>query len=136
MAVPQRHPVAPRPVILGVLRRLEGATVSDRILPSHPAPVLSCGRGVAALVRAIRDGEPALDTVGQRLAKRGKVARLQPGRTRVARHASRLGPSRAALGAAQLHRGFNPVALTAWAGDARAAPWWPQDPTTLALSGA
>ena len=50
MAVQQIHPVAHLPLVLGVLRRLEVATVIDRLIPPHPAHVLSCGRGVEALV--------------------------------------------------------------------------------------
>ncbi len=60
IAVQQISPVAHLPLILGVLRRLEVATVIDRLLPSHPAHVLSCGRGVEALVLAILDGDHAL----------------------------------------------------------------------------
>ena len=53
MAVLQNHPVAHLPLVLGVLRRLEVATVIDRLLPPHPVHVLSCGRGVEALLLAI-----------------------------------------------------------------------------------
>ena len=60
IAVQPIHPVAPVPVVLGVLRRLEVATVVDRLIPLHPAPVLSCGRGVEAVVLAILDGDHAL----------------------------------------------------------------------------
>jgi hypothetical protein len=42
------QPVAPLPLVLGVLRRLAVATVMDRLLPPQPASGLSCGRGVAA----------------------------------------------------------------------------------------
>ena len=78
-AVQQRHPVAHGPLVLGVLRRLEVATVIDRRLPPHPAPGLSCGRGVEALGLAILDGDHALYTVGRRLEERGLVALRQPG---------------------------------------------------------
>ena len=60
IAVQQIHPVAHLPLVLGVLRRLEVATVIDRLLPPHPAHVLSSGRGVEALVLAILDGDHAL----------------------------------------------------------------------------
>jgi hypothetical protein len=83
------HPVAHVPVVLGVLRRLEIAPVIDRLIPPHPAHVLSCGRGVGALVLAILDGDHALDQVGRRLDKRGLVSRLQPGFTRAALHDDR-----------------------------------------------
>ena len=49
VAVQQIHPVAHLPLVLGVLRRLEVAPVVDRLIPPHPAHVLSCGRGVEAL---------------------------------------------------------------------------------------
>ncbi len=78
-SVQQVSPIAPLPLVLGVLRRLEVATVIDRLIPPHPAPVLSCGRGVEALVLAILDGHHALYKVGQRLEERGMVALLQPG---------------------------------------------------------
>jgi Domain of unknown function (DUF4277) len=79
IAVQQMHPVAHVPVVLGVLRRLEVATVVDRLMPRHPAPVLSCGRGVEALVRAMLDGDHALYQGGRRLEERGRVTLLQPG---------------------------------------------------------
>jgi hypothetical protein len=60
IAVQQIDPVAHLPLILGVLRRLEVATVIDRLIPPYPAHVLSCGRGVEALVQAIFDGDQAL----------------------------------------------------------------------------
>ena len=53
ITVQQMHPVAHLPFVLGVLRRLEVATVIDRLIPPHPAHGLSCGRGVEALVLAI-----------------------------------------------------------------------------------
>ena len=92
IAVQQIHPVAHLPLVLGVLRRLEVATVIDRLLPPHPAHVLSSGRGVEALVLAILDGDHALYKVGQRLEERGMVALLQPGLTRASLHDYRLGP--------------------------------------------
>ena len=69
------------PLVLGVLRRLEVATVIDRLIPPHPAHGRSCGRGGAALVRAILDGDQALSKVGKRLEERGMVALLQQGVT-------------------------------------------------------
>jgi hypothetical protein len=80
--VQQMYPVAPFPVILGVVRRLEVATVLDQLSPPHPAHGLSGGRGVKAWVLAILDGDHALDTVGKRLAERGMLEWLQPGFTR------------------------------------------------------
>jgi Domain of unknown function (DUF4277) len=90
VAVQQIYPVAHLPLILGVLRRLEVATVIDRLLPLHPAHVLSCGRGVEALVLAILDGDHALYKVGQRLEERGMLDLLQPGLTRASLHDYRL----------------------------------------------
>src|SRR5882762_5102987 len=82
VSVQQIYPVAHLPLVLGVLRRLEVATVIDGIIPPHPAHVLSCGRGVEALVMAILDGDHALYKVGRRLEERGLVSLLQPGLTR------------------------------------------------------
>ena len=79
IAVQPIHPVAPVPVVLGVLRRLEVATVVDHLIPLHPAPVLSCGRGVEAVVLAILDGDHALYKGGRRLEEWGMVTLLQPG---------------------------------------------------------
>jgi hypothetical protein len=60
VAVSEMRPVAHLPLILGLLRKLEVATIIDRLLPPHPDNVLSCGRGVEALVLAILDGHHAL----------------------------------------------------------------------------
>ena len=79
MTVQQMRPVAHVPLVLGGLRRLEVATSIDRLLPPHPAHVLSCGRGVEALVLAMLDGDHALYKGGQRLEERGIVSLLQPG---------------------------------------------------------
>jgi hypothetical protein len=77
--IQQMHPVAHFPVVLGVLRRLEVATILARLIPPHPAHGLSCGRGVEALVLAILDGPHALSKVGRRLEERGMLTLLQPG---------------------------------------------------------
>ena len=100
---------------LGVLRRLEVATVIDRLIPPHPAHELATGRGVEALVLAMLDGHHALYKVGQRLEERGMVALVQPGLTRAALHDYRLGHILDALFAAKLHRGCNAIALPALA---------------------
>src|SRR5262245_65275517 len=104
IAVQQISPVAHLPLMLGVLRRLEVATVIDRLLPSHPAHVLSGGRGVEALVLAILDGDHALYKVGKRLAERGMLDLLQVGLTRTALHDYRLGHILDALFAANLNK--------------------------------
>ena len=52
----------------------------------HPAHILSCGRGVEALLLAILDGHHAFYKVGTRLEERGMVPLLQPGITRASLH--------------------------------------------------
>jgi transposase len=136
IAVQQIHPVAHLPLVLGVLRRLEVATVIDHLIPPHPAHVLSCGRGVEALVLAILDGDHALYKVGKRLEDRGMVARLQPELTRASLNDYRLGHILDALFAANLNRVFGALALKALAVYAIATPWLHQDTTTIVLYGA
>src|SRR5438093_11440610 len=85
ITVQQIHPVAHLPLVLGVLRRLEVATVIDRLIPPHPAHGLSCGRGVEALILAILEGQPARYKAGQRLEHRAMFTLLQAGLTRAAR---------------------------------------------------
>src|SRR6516164_714923 len=136
MTVQQMHPVAHLPFVLGVLRRLEVATVIDRLIPPHPAHKLSCGRGVETLVLAILDGHHALYQVGQRLEERGMVALLQPGLTRAALHDDRLGHILEALFAANLNTVYSAVARTALEVYAIATPWLHQDTTPIALYGA
>jgi transposase len=136
MAVQQIHPVAHLPLVLGVLRRLEVAALLDALIPPHPAHVLSTGRGVAALVLAILDGDHALYKVGQRLAERGMVALLQPGLTRAALHDYRLGHILDALFAANLNTVFSAVALKALEVYTIPTPWLHQDTTTIGLYGA
>jgi transposase len=130
------YPTAHLPLVLGVLRRLEVATVIDRLIPPHPAHGLSCGRGVEALVLAILDGHHALYKVGRRLEERGMVALLQPGLTRAALNDYRLGHILEALFAANLNPVFGAVALKALEVYAISAPWLHQDTTTITLYGA
>jgi transposase len=115
---------------------LEVATVIDRLIPPHPAHVLSCGRGVEALVLAILDGDHALYKVGQRLEERGMVALLQPGLTRASLHDYRLGHILDALFAANLNKVFSAIALKALEVYGIPTPWLHQDTTTIALYGA
>jgi transposase len=136
IAVQQVYPIAHLPLILGVVRRLEVATVIDRLLAPHPAHVLSCGRGVEALVLAILDGDHALYKVGKRLEERGMVTLLQPGLTRASLHDYRLGHILDALFAANLNKVFSAVALKALEVYAIPTPWLHQDTTTIALYGA
>src|SRR5215211_5264803 len=134
--IQQLHPVAHVPLILGVFRRLEVATLIDQLIPPHPAHGLSCGRGVEALVLAILDGQHALYQVGQRLEERGMSALLQPGFTRATLNEHRLGHTLDALCAAHLTKVFSAVALQALAVYAMGTPWLHQDTTTIALYGA
>jgi transposase len=136
IVVQQVYPIAHLPLVLGVLRRLEVATVIDRLIPPHPAHMLSCGRGVEALVLAILDGDHALYKVGKRLEARGMVTLLQPGLTRASLHDYRLGHILDALFAANLNRVFSAVALKALAVYAIPTSWLHQDTTTIALYGA
>src|SRR5262249_35659762 len=134
--IQQIHPVAHLPLVLGVLRRLEVATVLDRLIPPHPAHGLLCGRGVEALVLAILDGHHALYQVGKRLEERGMVPLLQPGLTRAALNDYRLGHILDALFAANLHKVYSAVALHALEVYAIPTPWLHQDTTTIVLYGA
>jgi transposase len=136
ITVQQIEPVAHLPLILGVLRRLEVATLIDQLIPPHPAHGLSCGRGVEALVLAILDGHHALYKVGKRLEERGMIPLLQPGLTRTALNDYRLGHILDALFAANLNQVFSVVALKALAVYAIPTPWLHQDTTTIALYGA
>ena len=136
IAVQQIRPIAHLPLILGILRRLEVASVVDGLIPPHPEHVLSTGRGVEALVLAILDGDHALYKVGQRLEERGMLALLQPGLTRASLHDYRLGHILEALFAANLNKVFSAVALKALEVYAIPTPWLHQDTTTIALYGA
>jgi len=60
ITVQQISPVGHLPLILGMLRKLEVATIIDGLLPPNPVHVLSGGRGVEALILAILDGHHAL----------------------------------------------------------------------------
>jgi transposase len=136
MTIQQIHPVAHLPLVLGVLRRLEVATLINGLIPPHPAHGLSCGRGAEALVLAILDGHHALYKVGKRLEERGMVTLLQPGLTRAALNDYRLGHILDALFAANLNQVFSAVALKAVEVYAIPTPWLHQDTTTIMLYGA
>ena len=83
-------PVAHLPLVLGVLRKLEIATLIVSMMPPHPDQVVSAGRAVEALVVSILDGHHALYKVGRRLDKRGMLPLLQPGLAPESLHDSRL----------------------------------------------
>ena len=131
-----RPPVAPLPLVLGVLRRLEGAPVLDP--SSRPIRRLGARGGVggAALVLAMLAGQHARAQVGQRLEERGRFPRLQPGGTRAALQEDRVGHRRDALLAAHHTNVCGARALKALEVEAMPPPGLPQDTTTMALSGA
>ena len=136
MPIQQIQPGAHLPLVLGVLRRLEVATVVDGLIPVHSAHVLSCGRGVEAMVLAMLDGHHALYKVGKRLEERGMITLLQPELTRASLHDYRLGHILDALFAAHLNTVLSAVALKALEVYAISTPWLHQDTTTNTLYGA
>jgi transposase len=136
VAMHQISPVAHLPLVLGVVRKLNVAALIDTFCPPHPAHVLSCGRGVEALLLAILDGHHALYKVGARLEERGMLPLLQPGLTRTSLHDYRLGQILDTLFAANLNRVFGAIALNALEVYALSTPWLHQDTTTITLYGA
>ena len=136
VTIDQIRPVAHLPLVLGVVRKLQVAALIDTFCPPHPAHVLSCGRGVEALLLAILDGHHALYKVGARLEERGMVPLLQPGLPCASLHDYRLGQILDALFAANLNRVFGAIALNALESYAMATPWLHQDTTTITLYGA
>src|SRR5215471_19906849 len=136
VAIQQISPVAHLPLVLGIVRKLNVAALIDTFCPPHPAHVLSCGRGVEALLLAILDGHHALYRIGARLEERGMLPLLQPGLKRVSLHDYRLGQILDALFAAHLNRVFGAIALNALAVYALSTPWLHQDTTTITLYGA
>jgi transposase len=136
IAIQQIRPVAHLPLVLGVVRKLQVAALIDTCCPPHPANVLSCGRGVEALLLAILDGHHALYKVGARLEERGMLPLLQSGLTSTALNDYRLGQILDALFAANLNRVFGAVALKALEVYAIPTPWLHQDTTTITLYGA
>src|SRR4030095_10526899 len=136
IAIQQISPVAPLPLVLGVVRKLNVAALIDTFCPPHPAHVLSCGRGVEALLLAILDGHHALYKVGARLEERGLLPLLQDGLRRASLNDYRLGQILDALFAANLSRVFGAIALNALEVYALSAPWLHQDTTTITLYGA
>jgi hypothetical protein len=59
VAIHQMSPVAHWPWVRGGVRKLQVAARIETFCPPHPANVLSCGHGVAALLVAILDGHHA-----------------------------------------------------------------------------
>jgi uncharacterized protein DUF4277 len=113
MAMHQMRPVAHVPLVLGVIRKLNVAARIATFCPPHPAPVLSCGRGVEALVLAILDGHHALYKGGTRREERGRLPLLQDTLGRASLNDDRLGQMLEALFAATLNRVFGAIALHA-----------------------
>jgi transposase len=136
IAMHQIRPVAHLPLVLGVVRKLNVAALIDTFCPPHPAHVLSCGRGVEALVLAILDGHHALYKVGTRLEARGMLPLLPDGMGRASLPDYRLGQILDALFAANLTRVFDAIALNALEVYALSTPWLHQDTTTITLYGA
>src|SRR5215831_17485992 len=136
VAIQQISPVAHLPLVLGVIRKLQVAALIDTFCPPHPAHVLSCGRGVEALLLAILDGHHALYKVGPRLEERGMLPLLQERLGRASLNDYRLGQILDTLFAAQLHRVFGAIALNALDVYALSTPWLHQDTTTITLYGA
>jgi transposase len=136
LTIQQISPVAHLPLVLGVVRKLNVAALIDTFCPPHPAHILSCGRGVEALLLAILDGHHALYKVGARLEERGMLPLLQPGLARASLHDYRLGQILDVLFAAQLNRVFGAIALNALEVYALSTPWLHQDTTTITLYGA
>jgi hypothetical protein len=139
IAIHQISPVAHLPLVLGVVRKLNVAALIDTFCPPHPANVLSCGRGVEALLLAILDGHHALYKVGARLEERGMLPLLQPGLTRTSLHDYRLGQILDGLFAVNLNRVFGAIALQAPGGLCRlnslAAPGYDDDHPLWGLGG-
>jgi transposase len=136
IAIHQISPVAHLPLVLGVVRKLNVAALIDTFCPPHPAHVLSCGRGVEALLLAILDGHHALYKVGARLEERGMLPLLQDGLGRASLHDYRLGQILDALFAANLNRVFGAIALKALEVYTIPTSWLHQDTTTITLYGA
>ena len=129
-------PVAHLPLVLGVLRKLEIATLIDSMIPPHQDQVVSAGRAVEALVLSILDGHHALYKVGRRLDERGMLPLLQPGLAPESLHDSRLGQTLDALYDANLHTLFSAMALRALDIYRIGTPWLHQDTTTISFYGA
>lgn len=136
VAIRRLAPVAHLPLVLGVLRKLDVAQIIDTMIPPNPAHVLSCGRGVEALVVAILDGHHALYKVGRRLDERGILPLVQAGLESTSVHDTRLGQMLDALFEANLNQVLSAIALKALATYAIETPWMHQDTTTIALYGA
>src|SRR5919206_86069 len=79
VTIQQISPVAHLPLVLGVIRKLNVATLIETFCPPHPAHVLSCGRGAEALLLAIQDGRDDLKQVLLSLGVSGEGLPLRLG---------------------------------------------------------
>jgi len=129
-------PVAHLPLVVGVLRKLEIATLIDSLIPPDQDQLVSAGRAVEALVLSILDGHHALYKVGRRLDERGMLPLLQPGLAPESLHDSRLGQTLDALYDAHLHTVFSAIALRSLDIYRVNTPWLHQDTTTISFYGA
>jgi hypothetical protein len=136
IAIQQISPVAHWPLVLGVVRQLTVAALLATFCPPHPAQVLSGGRGVEALLLAMRDGHHALYKVGARLEERGMLPLLPPGLQSASVHDRRWGQVLDALFAVPLNRGCGALALKALAVYAISTPWLHQATTPSTRYGA
>ena len=136
VTIHQISPVAHLPLVLGVVRKLNVAALIDTFCPPHPAHVLSCGRGVEALLLAMHDGHHARYQGGARLEERGTLPILPPRLTCTALHEYRLGQILEALCSANLQQVCGAVALHALEVSALPPPWLPQATTTITRYGA
>jgi hypothetical protein len=136
VTVSAMRPVAPVPLILGMCRKRAVAMILADCLPPHPDQVRSGGRGVDAVVLAIRDGHHARSQGGTRWEARGMLSLLQGGLAQESRTDDRRGQMLEALWAAHRNQVCGAIALQALAVSAIATPWLPQDTTTMALDGA
>jgi transposase len=123
-------------LVLGVLRKLEIATLIDSIIAPHQDQVVSAGRAVEALVLSILDGHHALYKVERRLDERGMLLLLQPGLAPQSLHDSRLGQTLDALYDANLHTVLSAIALRALDIYRVDTPWLHQDTTPISFYGA
>ena len=134
--IQQIRPVAHVTLVLGMVCKLNVVALIETLCPPHPAHVLSCGRGVEALLLAVLDGHHALSKVGARLEERGMLPLLQDGLDRASLNDYRLGQILDTLFAANLNRVFGAIALNALEVYAISTPWLHQETTTISLYGA
>ena len=67
VTIQQISPVAHLPLVLGVIRKLNVAALIDTFCPPHPAHVLSCDRGVEALLVVLKNTADSISLQNLRL---------------------------------------------------------------------